>query len=169
MAEWKEIAGYEGLYLVSSEGEVVALPKTTVSGKRTLHRKAKPLKKGLRGRDGLFYEFVILCTNGSRKHYSVHRLVAEAFIPNPKNLPEVNHKDENPLNNAVSNLEWCSRRYNIEYSKAKPIEQVKDGGVIARFKSIVRASEATRISRRAINNALVGRCRTSGGYEWRYS
>jgi hypothetical protein len=108
LAEWKEIAGYEGLYLISNEGEIVALPKTTISGKRTLHRKAKPIKKGLRGHDGLFYEFVALYNGEKRKAYSVHRLVAEAFIPNPDNKTEVNHKNGDKNNNCQWNLEWVT-------------------------------------------------------------
>lgn len=168
MASWKEIAGYEELYLVSDHGEVVALPKAVVEGSKVFHRKAKLLKKATRGGHNVPYEFVTLTKDGIRQKFSVHRLVAQAFIPNPNGLPEVNHKDENPLNNSVENLEWCDRRYNMEYSKAKGIEQIKDGSVVARFKSIVRASEFTGIKRTCINNALKGWAKTAGGYEWRY-
>lgn len=62
------------------------------------------------------YVYANLCENNVMKHYAVHRLVAEAFIPNPDNLPEVNHKNANRLDNRVENLEWCDRRYNIHYS-----------------------------------------------------
>ena len=61
------------------------------------------------------YQYANLCENNIMKHYAVHRLVAEAFIPNPNNLPEVNHKNCNKLDNRVENLEWCDRKYNIHY------------------------------------------------------
>ena len=170
MANWREIPGYEGLYLISDEGDVFSLPKT-VDGVWTQHRKGKPLKKGKRGRRGQpQYEFVILKgKDGNSHHESVHRLVALAFLENPANYPEVNHKDENTLNNHVENLEWCTRQYNIEYSKAKSIVQYSIvGEKIAEYKSITYASQLTGISRTAINNCLAGWCKTAGGYVWEY-
>jgi len=169
MALWKDVAGYEGLYLVSDEGDVYSLPKV-VQGAWVQHRKGKLLKKGKRGRKGQpQYEFVILLdSKGCSHHESVHRLVAKAFIPNPDNLPEVNHKDENSLNNSVDNLEWCDHQYNIEYSKNKRVGQYIDGEKVAEYKSIVYASKMTGISRTSITNALTGWSKTAGGYEWRY-
>ena len=67
------------------------------------------------GKDTSGYMQVVLFINGSSKNYKVHRIVAEVFIPNPNNYPEVNHKDENKLNNRVDNLEWCPREYNVNY------------------------------------------------------
>jgi hypothetical protein len=168
MARWKDIAGYEGLYRVSDKGDILALPKIVREGNRQYTMKEKLLKVSTRGKHGAEYRFVVLTKNGIPKAFSIHRIVAEAFIPNPDGLPEVNHKDENTFNNAVENLEWCTRRYNIEYSKAKSVEQINGGEIIARFRSIVRASEATGIGRRSINNALKGWTKTAGGYEWRY-
>lgn len=99
--EWKPIDGYEGLYEISNLGRVKSLK----------YNKEKILKPGkARG-----YLRVCLCRNGKSKMLSVHRLVAEAFIPNPKRLPEINHKDEDKTNNVVGNLEFCSRRYNANY------------------------------------------------------
>lgn len=172
MALWSEIRGYEGLYLLSSDGDIVALPKTVNgrnrSGPIVAHRMAKPIKKHLRGHYGAMYEAVTLSKNGVSKVYSVHRLVAEAFIPNPDRLPEVNHKDENPLNNSVDNLEWCTRQYNIDYSKSKPVLQIKDGKTIRKFKSIAEAGKQTGIGRRNINNVLCGWSKTAGGFVWKY-
>lgn len=170
MALWKEIPGYEGRYLVSDEGEIFSLPKI-VHGAWEQQRKGKKLKKGKRGRKGQpQYEFVVLVDDdGNIHHESVHRLVAKAFIPNPNDYPEVNHKDENSLNNHVENLEWCSRQYNAEYSKGKHISQYSvDGVKIAEYKSIVYASNLTEISRTAINNCVTGWSKTAGGYIWRY-
>ena len=102
---WKPVLGYEGLYEVSNWGRVKSL-NYNHSGKEKI---LKPVtyKSG--------YLYVVLSKNNKRKHFLIHRLVAEAFIPNTDNLPQVNHKDENPLNNVVSNLEWCTSSYNINY------------------------------------------------------
>lgn len=170
MALWKDVAGYEGLYLVSDEGEVVSLPRKihNACGEVIAVRKARKIKPHLRGRNNLYYPAVTLTKDGESKAYSIHRLVAIAFIPNPDNLPEVNHKDENPLNCRVDNLEWCTRQYNIDYSKALKVAQFFDGEKIAEYKSISYASLITGISRTAINNALTGWSKTAGGCEWQY-
>lgn len=169
---WKDVNGYEGLYLVSSEGDILSLPRTVktrnASGCITIHRKAKRIKPRLRGRGDLMYQAVTLSKDGKSKTYSLHRIVALAFIPNPENYDEINHKDENPLNNRVDNLEWCTRQYNIDYSKSKRVAQYLNGEKIAEYKSISYASELTGIKRTSINNALGGWSRTAGGYEWRY-
>ena len=170
MANWKAIGGYEELYLVSDDGEIYALPKTVVIGNKITHRKGKILKQGTRGRGNTLYKFVMLSDGNTTKHFSVHRLVAEAFLENPNNYPEVNHKDENSLNNHVENLEWCDRQYNIEYSKNKSVSQFSlDGEKIAEYKSITFASAMTGISRTGIDNALNGWSNTAGGYVWKYS
>ena len=162
MALWKDVTGYEGKYLVSDEGEVMSLP-------RRFRTKAKILKPGKRGRGETLYSFVVLSDGENVEHLAVHRLVATAFLENPMGLPEVNHKDENPLNNCVENLEWCSRQYNIEYSKAKRVMQsTMDGEKIAEYKSVSVASQMTGIKRTAINNALTGWSKTAGGYIWNY-
>jgi hypothetical protein len=172
MSLWKDVDGYEGLYIVSDEGEVISLPREVHtrngSGEMTAHRKARKLKPYLRGNEGLMYEAVALTKDGETVGHSVHRLVAKAFIPNPDNLPEVNHKDKDTTNNCVENLEWCTRQYNIEYSKNKRVGQYIDGEKVAEYKSIVYASKMTGISRTNITNALTGWSKTAGGYEWRY-
>lgn len=102
MEEWKDINGYEGYYQVSNLGRVKSLP-----GQRgTTYRKERILTKCLT-RDG--YEKVRLQHEGTDRTARVHRLVAEAFIPNPDNKETVNHIDGNKLNNVVSNLEWVDR------------------------------------------------------------
>ena len=89
METWRDVNGYDGSYQISNYGNV----------------------KSFNG-----YLFVTLYKNGKTKHYLIHRLVAEAFIPNPNGLPEINHKDENKENNSVENLEWCDRSYNMTYN-----------------------------------------------------
>ena len=97
--EWKDIPGYEGLYEVSNTGFV-------------RNKKRNKLLKGFIDRNG--YKIVLLSYKG-QKHFSVHRLVAEVFIPNINNSYQVNHKDEDKTNNNVDNLEWCDCKYNINY------------------------------------------------------
>lgn len=172
MALWKDIEGYEGLYLINDSGQVLSLPRDVKTrnqgGEIIVHRKAKFLKHHLRGKNGLLYPAVCLSKNGKGKSHSIHRLLAKAFIPNPNNLPEVNHKDENTMNFSLDNLEWCDHQYNIDYSKSKRIEQYFDGEKIAEYKSIAYASRITKISRTSINNVLTGWTKTAGGYEWKY-
>ena len=106
---WRPIVGYEGLYEVSSYGRVRSLDKYD---SRNRFRKGRILT--------LYTEIggylrAHLSSNGKAKHHSVHRLVAESFIPNPDNLPEINHRDEDKTNNRVDNLEFCDRKYNINF------------------------------------------------------
>ena len=111
--EWRPIEGYEGLYEVSSYGRVRSLDRyvKTCYEAYKLH-KGKILSPA---KDKNGYLKVHLCCNGKHNIIRVHRLVCKAFIPNPDNLPEVNHKDEDKTNNSVDNLEWCDRSYNISY------------------------------------------------------
>ena len=102
---WKPVVGYEGLYEVSNWGRVKSLNYNHTGKGKIL--KQNQIMNG--------YKSVMLCKDGKRKNYLVHRLVAEAFIPNPDNLPQVNHKDENKTNNNVDNLEWCDAKYNHNY------------------------------------------------------
>ena len=100
MEEWRAVPGYEGLYEVSNKGNVRNVRRNT------LLRLSK---------DCYGYIQVSLYKNGRRTGLRVHRLVTEAFLPNPDNLPEVNHKDEDKTNNRVENLEWCDHKYNMNY------------------------------------------------------
>ena len=168
MAQWREVAGYEGLYLVSDEGQIFSLPKTVNNGRGKYVRCGKILSPGIRGRGELGYQFVVLAKDGESKLHSVHRIVAEAFIEKPEGCDVVNHKDRNTLNNNAENLEWCNQQHNNEYSHNKKVCQFFDGVKIAEYKSITHASQITKISRTSINNALTGWSATAGGYEWKY-
>lgn len=109
---WKYIPGYEGLYQVSNQGNVRSVDRIIKDTNRTRLYKGKPLKQFL---DHKGYKVVTLSKQGSLKVIKVHRLVAMAFIPNPESYPEINHKDENKINNSVENLEWCTTQYNTSY------------------------------------------------------
>lgn len=106
LEEWKDIPDYEGKYQVSNMGRVKSLNYAR-------RKQVKVLRPGIEKTRG--YLSVTLLKDGKQKTKPVHRLVAIAFIPNPNDLPQVNHKDENKLNNCVDNLEWCNAKYNCNY------------------------------------------------------
>lgn len=112
---FKDIEGYKGLYQVSNLGRVKSLPRVKVNNSGLRLIKGQILKPQTKR---LGYLKVDLYKDGQQKSFFIHRLVATAFIPNPDNLPTVNHKDENPSNNMVENLEWCDNSYNINYGTA---------------------------------------------------
>ena len=99
---WKDIKGFEGHYQVSNFGRVKSIK----------FRKERILKPA---NNGCGYLYVNLSKNGKYNIYLIHRLVALIFISNPNNLPEINHRDEDKTNNKVENLEWCDRKYNMNY------------------------------------------------------
>lgn len=102
---WKPVKGYEEFYAVSNLGRIKSLGNDK-------SRKEKFLKPA---KDGWGYFQVTLFKDGKRKRFKVHRLVASAFIPNPEGFEQVNHRDENKINNCISNIEWCSAKYNVNF------------------------------------------------------
>ena len=172
---------------------VLAFPDYTIdeSGK-VWSMKTKKYLKPAYSKSG--YASVELFNENGSKRMLIHRLVASAFIPNPNNYPQVNHKDENPANNSVDNLEWCTAKYNMNYGNGAknrhlkidytkpcyrenaikngkkvslPVVMLSNGVEINRFASAKEASKATGISHSNILRAVHKERATAGGYTWK--
>lgn len=171
---WKDIEGYEGMYQVSNLGNVKGLDRYV----KQLHggvqfKKGQPLKQKLNNSG---YKIIILTKHHKQKTFTIHRLVAQAFVPNPGNKPEVNHIDCNKINNRADNLEWCDRKYNLSYAErkekhdravSKTICQFDlNGNFIREWSSIAEAQRELNIGN--ISYACSGRYKKAGGYIWKY-
>ena len=181
---WKDIEGYEGRYQVSSLGNVKSLNHGGHGYSKNLC-----LKKNTNG-----YLQVELYKNGTKKMITVHRLVAQAFIPNPDDKRIINHKDENKHNNAVWNLEWCDTAYNNRYSwnrhperwpenpgkrrkertnrdhRDKMILQItKSGDVIREWRDIRELRLKTSYSQWSILQCCDGKRKTAHGFKWQFA
>ena len=178
MEEWKDIKGFEGLYQISNYGRI-----------KSFYGKEKILNGGT-DRDG--YKIIKLVKN--KKYYpkKIHRLVAEAFLPNPYNLPEINHKDEIPCNNKVENLEWCTHKYNLNYgnhnkklSENKKQNYKRSDNPNSKkilcittqeiFNCIIDAEEQYNIAHQSISKCCKGKYKSAGKHPitgekmiWRY-
>lgn len=161
---WKEISGYNGLYQVSNLGNVRSMPREGTKGG------IMKLSHYMRNS----YLIVQLYLNGKGKRYFVHKLVAQAFIPNPLNKPQVNHKNGIKTDNRVSNLEWVTCQENIEHAykhrlhKTEQVIQVECGCIVRVFRNCYYASVQTGINYASIYHCLHGKQKQAGGYEWCY-
>ena len=179
--EFRDINGYEGLYQVSNYGRVKSLPRLIISGNRfnrnknIRYSKMKILKMVI-GNDK--YYKTAFSYNKKMKYLRVNRLVAQAFIPNPNNLPQVNHKNEIKTDNRVENLEWCTAKYNSNYgtknkrvsNKAKkPVNQYDlEGKFIKTWNSPLDASIYYGVSKTTIYSCCNGKTNSAVGYKWKY-
>lgn len=160
MEIWKEIPGSGGKYQISNYGNVYSLINNVQL-------------KGVNNGNGY------LRVKLNERLFYIHRLVAMAFIPNPKGYKEINHKDENKLNNNVDNLEWCSHNYNMKFgtrnkraidnTKKSVIQYTMSGKYVCSYNSIVEAAGKMSISKGNIVSVLKGNRKSAGGYKWKYN
>lgn len=182
---WKDIEDYEGLYQVSNTGKVRSLDRIDDIGRKIKGRILADRfdKKG--------YLSVALNKNAKTKYKKVHRLVAEAFIPNLKKLPQINHKNEIKTDNNVGNLEWCSNKYNANYGtkvdrmlktrgqerkikrpdnrRKKVIQYDLNGNFIKIWNSATEVKQELKIHNGDIGKCCKGKHKTAGGYKWKYA
>ncbi len=171
---WKPVNGYEGRYEISSLGRLRTYAQDRKNGK---------IKIGNLNAHG-YLTIVLYDGKGNKETYLMHRLVAQTFISNPLNLPQVNHKDEDKTNNRVDNLEWCTNDYNIHYGTK--IERTRQANMCCRstsvgvfsidrdgsftfYDSIGDAERKTGLAHSNIVRALKGRRPRCGGCYWYYS
>ena len=171
---WKDIRGSDGLYKISNKGKVYSVKSNKFLSQTKNH-------KG--------YFLVTIFVHGVRKTITVHRLVADAFLENPNNYPQINHKDEDKTNNNVENLEWCTCSYNVKYgngylkrkekksylyaikaTKKKVIQMDKNFNIIHIWDSISDAGRTLGINISDISNCCLKRKyrHTAGGYRWSF-
>ena len=170
MEVWKDIEGYEGRYQISNLGNVKSLNYRKTGIERLLTPKIN--KSG--------YKWVELSNGKATKPLLIHRLVAMAFLSNPNDYPEINHKDENPLNCEVNNLEWCTHLYNVRYSSEKhkgrkksikqPINQFTlDGTLINTWDGYLILYKMFRYKGTSIKECCEGKRKTAYGFKWEFA
>ena len=172
--EWRDVVGYEGLYMVSSFGRVWSLRRRTEKVGNLIGGFMLTNHIDNRGRTSN----TLTTKNGEKVNAVTARLVVMSFIPNPDNLPQVNHKDENPLNNHVDNLEWCTAKYNCNYGTR--IERIKEkqnipilqytlnGEFVAEYASMHIAADAINADAGHICDCCLGNRSYAYGFFWRY-
>ncbi len=176
---WKDVAGYEGLYQASNFGRLKNYPK-----EKKLHHGGKYftasgiLKPSIR--QG--YYIIVLTKEKKRKTHSVNRLIANGFVPNPYNMPEVNHEDGDKLNDRATNLTWATKSENVIHaykvlhrqgsnrgracSKTIATQKTMDGVFVKQFSSISSAERITGVSRHHIGKCIQGKRKSAGGFLW---
>lgn len=174
---WKDIPDFENYYQISNYGRVKSLERKILRKNNSIYSQREHIKKLTTNKNGYFY--VTLMKDDKIKTSLVHRLVAQAFIPNPNNFPEVNHKDENKKNNCIENLEWCTNIYNENYGTGKiragklhskaVIQYSDDNNFICKFSSGVDAEKITNIDNASISRCCYGKQHKAGNYYWRFA
>lgn len=182
---WKDIKGYEKIYQISNLGRIKSLKRKNNYGK-TIKESIRILQINKYG-----YNIITLWKNHIGITYQIHRLVADAFIPNPENKPQVNHIDGNKLNNNINNLQWCTCQENVihrfkklkqkgsrsmlgkfgaNHNCSKKIYQIDTitYKILKKYNCITEAAKENNINISSISSCLRGRYKSAGGYIWRY-
>lgn len=186
---WFDISSLEGEelkdlecsnnYCISNYGRVMSKERLFQAGFLTVHRK-NTILKCMTSTSGYLRVSIIL--EGKKKQLSIHRLVANAFIPNPEGFPQINHKNEDKTDNRVENLEWCTAKYNTNYGTGNErriqtrsdrhgrniIQYRKDGSIVHVYRGMKRIERQTGYNISAIKKVCKGEQLTSYGYVWRY-
>lgn len=178
---WKDIGGYEGLYQVSNLGRVKSLERKVLRTSGKLMRVRERILKTYSCRG---YVYVDICKNSIFKKCKIHRLVAVAFLPNPNNLPQVNHKNEILSDNRVDNLEWCTPKYNANYGTVRERISRKvrnhantsihilqfnlDGSFVKEWPSVREIERACVAKSPNVCQVCKGVYKTAKGFIWRY-
>ena len=164
---WKDIQGYEGIYQVSNLGNVKSLDRLSTNGRRLKGKLlAKTASKG--------YVKVTLTNKNMSDNRDIHRLVAEAFIPNPDNKPQVNHIDEDKTNNTVDNLEWCTAKENINHGTCRIRSAAKQSISIVcitnrkEYESIADAARDLNLNIGTISKIINGKMKQTKGFTFKY-
>lgn len=181
--EWRTIPEWER-YLVSSFGRIASKNAPYEHQGKTYTKKAALLHPTKAGGRVPYLTVMLSDGHGFVRRRSIHRLVASAFIPNPMNLPQINHKDENSLNNHAENLEWCDQKYNNAYgtckersaktlrftqsNRRKVVLLDKDSNFVASYDSISFAHDATGVPRTTIRGACISKRLVYGTQRWLY-
>lgn len=189
---WKDLPNFEELYEISNLGNVRRKERTLKAFNRYRICSKKLKGQDLKKRELRGYYSVGLWKDGKMHNKTIHRLVAKAFIPNPNNLPVVNHIDGNKKNNRVDNLEWCTYSHNAKEayrlnlinmsqkhietarqlginSRKKIVQKDLEGNVIKVFSSGLQASRITGISQGNISQCCSKKRKSIGGYLWEYT
>lgn len=181
METFKDINGFDG-YQISNMGRVRSKDRVIVYNNGCKHLHKGRIIRTHQNHNG--HVQVLLYKGSKATGKFVHRLVAEAFIPNPEHLPIINHKNENPLDNRADNLEWCTYRYNSNYGScpekiserqlnrpdcSKPVRAIKNNNVVATYPSLHEASRATGAMVSGISASAHDRIDwLVGGYKWEF-
>lgn len=176
MEVWKDIKNFEGMYQISNMGNVRSLNRVTYNKNGTKVNRVGKIKK--QTIDNLGYFHVRLSKDSQTKTFRIHQLVAQAFIDNPNNYRCINHIDEDKTNNSIENLEWCSSKYNLEYSgntkkacnsnKKQVLQYDLKGNLIKEWESLKSIELELKYSHSAVGQCCRGNTKSSHGYVWKY-
>lgn len=170
--EYRPVLGFEDRYMIGEDGTVITTKRTIFCHGKYINTDRRRQLKPHADRDG-YLTVNLYDGSGNAKMKKVHRLVAEAFLPNPEHKRCVCHKDNNPANCHVSNLYWGTDQENQDQAWAdglhkseKPVEMVLSDGIAVKFKSQTEAARVTGIPQANIWKCIRGERHTAGGYKW---